>query len=95
MQKSDVVELGSGVIVLCSDGNYGMLVSFPTTDELCGIQVPGEHEHRWIESVDLCRVGEHSLSQLVDGTISEPPLAASDMEQLLLHMVFVDDAQMT
>jgi len=36
--------------VMLPDGKVGLLTVFPSKysdDELCGVQVPGEQEHRW------------------------------------------------
>ena len=44
---------GSDNPVLCVDGKIGMLTVYPDSSGLCGIQVNGQEEHRWINVKDL------------------------------------------
>ena len=64
MNKEEILDLpGTNNPVLCSDGMMGMLVVYPAHGDMCGIQVPGEPEHRWIHHLDLVLVGEEALRQ--------------------------------
>lgn len=86
MKTEDIFKLpGDNNPVLCTDGMLGMLLIYPKEDGLCGVQVQGEEEHRWIPAADLSASKDGALRQ--SGAPSMPPASAqADMGQLLLSM---------
>ena len=65
MNKEDLWNhpLGEPPIALL-DGSFGLLTVYPTKDEksvLCGVQVPGEDEHRWYHHDNIIDVGGGAL----------------------------------
>ncbi|MFH2081444.1 MAG: hypothetical protein ABIK08_08150, partial [Pseudomonadota bacterium] len=86
MKKEEVMNLpGSDNPVLCADGKLGMLLIYPGEDGLCGVQVHGEEEHRWISVEDLTATDGGALRQA--GAPAMPPATAqSDMVQMMLAM---------
>lgn len=84
MTDDDVMNLpGHDNPVLCTDGILGMLVVYPINGQPCGVQVPGEEEHRWIESGSLSAGAGGALRQA--GAPTTPPPAIS-IEQVILSM---------
>lgn len=84
MQNEEVMNLsGNNNPVLCADGKFGMLLIYPRTDGLCGVQVHGEEEHRWIAAADLTATDGGALRQA--GSPQCPP-RTSDMMQAMLSM---------
>jgi hypothetical protein len=70
--------------VLCQDGKFGMLVIFPHDNESdCGVQVPGEENHRWISTSNL-KSSEGGAIRQNGSKIA--PVDQADMAQLLLAM---------
>lgn len=45
--------IGKDLPVLCKDSMLGMLLLYREDDGMCGIQVHGEDEHRWIHISEL------------------------------------------
>lgn len=86
MNREHVINLpGRDNPVLCADGKLGMLVLYPSQpgETRCGVQVPGEDEHRWIQAADLTASEGGALRQA--GAPKMPPASAQhDMTQLLL-----------
>ncbi len=62
MKKEDIWDYPlSEPPVALLDGAIGLLTVCPTKDEksvLCGIQVPGEEEHRWYHHEHIHRIGD-------------------------------------
>lgn len=87
MQNEDVMNLpGYNNPVLCADGKFGMLLIFPRADGLCGVQVPGEEEHRWIPAADMTATDSGALRQA--GSPRIPP-ETLDAVQTMLSMDWV------
>lgn len=87
MNKDQVLNLpGKDNPVLCADGKLGMLVIYPGDySELCGVQVHGEEEHRWVAPGDLTASAGGALRQ--SGAPKMPPASAQDdMLQMMLAM---------
>lgn len=86
MQNEEVMNLpGKDNPVLCADGKLGMLLIYPGKDGLCGVQVHGEEEHRWIAADDLTASDGGALRQ--SGAPSMPPASAQhDFVQMMLAM---------
>lgn len=61
MTKEECFELEGTPLVLLKDKNVGMFLVYPigTGDRegICGIQVHGEEEHRWIHCSNIIKVG--------------------------------------
>ena len=86
MQNEEVMNLpGKDNPVLCADGKLGMLLIYPRTDGLCGVQVRGEEEHRWIAAADLT-AGEGGALRQAGAPTLPPASAQQDMTQMLLAM---------
>lgn len=79
--------LGNDNPVLCGDGKLGMLVAYIAQpgNTLCGVQVPGEDAHRWIDVSDLT-ASEHGALRQAGAPKMPPACAQHDMAQLLLAM---------
>lgn len=84
MKTEDVIELpGGNNPVLCADGKLGMLLIYPGADGLCGVQVHGEEEHRWISAESLSASEGGALREA--GAPKMPPATAQhDPAQMLL-----------
>lgn len=81
MHAEEVIDLpGDNNPVLCSDGKIGMLLIYPSADGLCGVQVSGEEEHRWIAASDLTASAAGALKQ--KGSPTAP--TAGGIEQCIL-----------
>lgn len=86
MKSEEIVDLpGSDNPVLLADGKMGMLVIYPANGELCGVQVHGEENHRWIAAADLS-AGSGGAVRQIGAPILPPDSAQDDMAQLLLAM---------
>lgn len=84
MQNEEVMSLpGKDNPVLCADGKFGMLLIYPGKDGMCGVQVHGEEEHRWIAATDLTTTDGGALRQA--GSPQWPP-GTGDMVQTMLSM---------
>ena len=89
MFAKDVINLpGGNNPVLCTDGKLGMLLICPGVDGICGVQVHGEDEHRWIAASDLTASEDGALRQ-VNAPTMPPPSAQSDLVQLMLAVDWV------
>ena len=86
MRNEDVMNLpGDNNPVLCADGKLGMLLLYPRIDDLCGVQVHGEEEHRWISSAHLMASEGGALRE--NGAPKMPPATAqADPVQMMLAM---------
>ncbi len=86
MRNEEVINLpGRNNPVLCKDGKLGMLLIYPGKDGLCGVQVGGEEDHRWIAAADLISGEGGALRQ--EGAPTMPLASAQqDMAQMLLAM---------
>lgn len=83
MTNEDVMNLpGDNNPVLCADGKLGMLLIYPGADGMCGVQVHGEEEHRWIAAADLTASAGGALRQ---AGAPDMPLPG-DMAQTLLAL---------
>ena len=86
MNREQVLNLpGNDNPVLCMDGKLGILAVYPgqPSETRCGVQVHGEHEHRWIEAADLTASEGGALRQTGSPKVPSP-IAQQDMTQLLL-----------
>jgi hypothetical protein len=65
MTIDEVYDLpGTTPPVLLEDGKLGVLVIYPLRPKfLCGVQVPGEEEHRWVDPADLTATTGGALRQ--------------------------------
>lgn len=75
MAPSDLLKLAlsasSPVPVMLRDGKTGLLLITPTKGQpLCGVQVPGEEYHRWLDPSDLVQHGR-ALSQTKNSLTDE------------------------
>ena len=92
MTRDDLYDLpGTTPPVLLDDGKLGMLVLYPLPPKfLCGVQVPGEEEHRWIDPADLTATTGGALRQ--EGAPILPPqrVNALSPSQALILMDWID-----
>ena len=89
MQIDEVMDLpGDKNPVLCDDGTLGMLLIYPGKDGLCGVQVSGEEDHRWIAADDLT-AGEGGALRQTGAPAMPPASAQADMVQRLLAMDWI------
>lgn len=86
MKIDEVMGLTGNNPVLCTDGMFGMLLVFPNESGSCGVQVPGEESHRWIDAADLTASAGGALRQR--GSPMFSPLAAlrDSAVQSMLYM---------
>jgi len=62
MNKHEIFSLSGNNPVLLEDGKMGLLIRWPgDADNLCGIQVPGEEEIRWIDCGNITDAGGGAL----------------------------------
>lgn len=86
MKNEDVAKLpGNNNPVLCADGKLGMLLLYPGADGLCGVQVHGEEEHRWILAERLSASDGGALRES-NAPKLPPATAQADPVQLMLAM---------
>jgi hypothetical protein len=90
MTRDDLYDLpGTTPPVLLDDGKLGMLVLYPLPPKfLCGVQVPGEEEHRWIDPADLTATTGGALRQ--EGAPVLPDKGGLSNDQALLLMDWID-----
>jgi len=69
MEKSDIYKLDGNNPVRLKDEKIGLLIRYPAEDNLCGIQVPGEEDIRWINLKKHYR----SCWWSVDGNLGPTP----------------------
>ena len=91
MNVSELLSLpGKDNPVLCKDGQVGMLLIYPVNHSTtrCGVQVPGEPEHRWIEAAELVAAPQGALRQAGAPRFPNKPsmFDSNYLQQLLLSM---------
>lgn len=58
MEKSDIYKLDGNNPVRLKDEKIGLLIRYPVEDDLCGIQVYGKENIRYINCANLIHMGE-------------------------------------
>lgn len=82
MRNEEVMDLpGKDNPVLCNDGKFGMLVIYPHKGGLCGVQVHGEEDIRWISADYLSATQGGALRQ--SGSPSWPPEPSDPVQAML------------
>ncbi len=68
MTKQELYRLTGTLPVFMKDGSYGMLIRWPSeedeSDDLCGIQVAGEDEIRWVSVSKLKDSGNGAIKEI-------------------------------
>lgn len=64
MEKSDIYKLDGNNPVRLKDEKIGLLIRYPAEDNLCGIQVPGEEDIRWINLKNIIEVAGGALMEI-------------------------------
>lgn len=58
IELEEAKKLPANTPVRLKENRYGVLCIYPEDDGICGIQIPGEQEHRWVNCKNLLRIGD-------------------------------------
>lgn len=64
MEKGDIFNLEGNNPVKLKDRKIGLLIRYPAADDLCGIQVYGEENIRYINCANLIHIGGGALMEI-------------------------------
>lgn len=94
MTPEQAFKLGNQPIALCADGRMAMMICWPRDDGLCGLQVHGEEDIRWVHCDDLEVSAEGALKQRgappYPVSRVRPKTETSDLAHMLFAMCWLD-----